>query len=57
MRGQGIGQGTAPRIGAGRNQVAGEITTLDDKSLIIKMADGSVTASAIELNPKFLGRF
>jgi hypothetical protein len=91
-----MGQGGALRPGMGRNQIAGDITSLDDKSLTIKMADGSskiillsdsmmvnktaaatksdlkvggkiavfgavntdgsVTASSIELDPKFLGQ-
>ena len=97
MRLQGGPQGaTSGARFVGRNQVAGDITSLDDKSLTIKMADGSskiillsdslivnksveasrtdlkvggkiavfgavntdgsVTASSIELDPKFLGR-
>ncbi|PIU73341.1 hypothetical protein COS78_02810 [Candidatus Shapirobacteria bacterium CG06_land_8_20_14_3_00_40_12] len=101
MRTQGLGQGTGQNgvkrsAGIGRNQIAGDIIALDDKSLTLKMidgsskiillsdsmmvnkttaaakgelkvggkiavfgavnTDGSVTASSIELDPKFLGR-
>ena len=43
MRLQGGPQGatSGARLGAGRNQIAGDIVALDDKSLTLKMPDGS----------------
>jgi hypothetical protein len=92
----GTGTGMGQKLGGGRGQITGEITALDDKTMTVKMtdgsskiilmadammvnksvagsktdlavggkiavfgatnSDGSVTASSVELDPKFLGQ-